>query len=237
MDHCTPNFIPGPTGCEMPSEDETKSRRLAGGTLFRSTLPGTAANNIMIGGKFKVCVNGTTSCPLAGYALTDYNPAIHDECNVRAFELSIFFSGVLTWVIFVTQTKNCGSPITWNSGMAQLRSQLASAPTDFYKIVMPVLDEQTNGSGGTWNAGVDDADHLSPFSVLGLSGGSGISDSPTQAELDAIRTGPAFSLTNIRLSEKTTNDGSLVSINEVRYWNGTTWVGFDAVNPPVDCNG
>jgi len=219
---CTPHFIPSSTGCVLPSEDETKSRLLIGGTLFRSRNPGFGANDISIS-----CI----------WETADGNPPVAGcPSNIVNIILTVVAPGY-TQDYTVVQTVICESPINWTSAIPTLRINLAADPLSV--IDLPDSDIQTPGevAGTTWTS-AEDAEFLSEFTQTSLSGGTGISDSPTQTELDVIRTGPGFTLTNIRLSEKTTNDGSMVSINKIRYWGGSpvSWQIFDSVNPPTGCS-
>lgn len=232
---CTPNFISGPVGCEMPSQNETKSRLKAGGTLFRSVDVGKSTNDISLSVNWRVCNNNTTNCNASLPSDTrNYNPATDNYCNVVGIYLAVYINNQLSYESSVPQTVDCGSPITWASAIPLLRFFLAGNPY----VIMPPIDVQTDGTEpeSTWDSSVDDADHLGEIPLTYLSGGDGLNSPPAQSELDAIRTGPAFTLYHIGDSEINTADGSLQTINDVKYWGGDDWKSFNSINPPSDCS-
>ncbi len=231
MPSCTPTFTPltgsPPTleGCVMDSFTETRSRALVGGSLFRSVNVGTLTNIISIRNEWMV--NDPTGSPAE---LRQYNDMIDILADVTHTRLSVLVSGIVVEDYTVPQSPIFSvSPvsITWNTGLTQLRIDLAAANS---LVIMPSMD--TGGDPTAVPLPVVDADHLSEFSVQGLTGGSGHPVGPAHS----IRTGPAFALINIAESETNNADGSFSQLQEPRYWNGTCWKAFNSVSPPTACD-
>jgi len=239
MAACTPNFTPGTSGCIMPTYDENRARLKIGGTLFRSIDTGSNVNDITVECIWFVCIDDTVTCSTIGGNIRQYDSNIDTFCDTVAFEIIIYSSNVEVERYRVDQSVDCGSPITWTTGINSLRTTLS---TNSAYVILPTQDVQTladdpNDPNRTWDTTQgDDADHLSEFPKTNLSVGSGINNNPSQSTLDAIRTGPGFTLINIGNSEIQNADGVVSNLNQPKYWNGIIWAVYDSINPPSGCD-
>lgn len=220
----TPTFAAGTTPCLLQETNETRSRRVVGGTFFRSVDVGTYVNNIQVESIWQVDDGGWR----------DYNtgaPNFDTLFDVVGVKLNIT-DGAVFESYTASQPYSGGSPAWLSSAIPSLRSQLSSSVL----VTMPANDVQE-----PWNTGLDD-DHLAEFSLTNLSGGTG--GPITAGGLDSLRTGPAQTLIYIKKSEINNSNGTMDDIQITRYWNGTCWKTYDPLLPdcedpnnPPDCSG
>lgn len=210
-DTYTPNFTAGPTPCTLPSYPlVTKSRLTAGGTFFRSTQTGGAANvnNIIL-----QCT--ITPVSVVGSIVTE---------NVD-FTITDSF-GVVTNIPTITQIHDTGSPeVCVQSGYAQLRTALNSNN----EVDMPLLD-----TPAVWDQSTDEGFcMLTAFGPTNMTGATVLPDGS-----GAIRTGPAYTLAHIVQAE-TGDAGEITDINAISEWDGVQWVANPSplYAPAIDANG
>lgn len=227
-------FIAGTKGCTLTTTSEGRARLEAGGTLFRSITFNTIANSIEVISIWQIDAGSPPIGSPSGWI--DYNSGIHTLDEVVGVKLTITL-GLEVETFYATQIP--GSP--WISGINELRTKVNDIGTGSTLVTMPTLDAQTTGTAGspvdTWDATLDDADHLSEFDTNNtLSEGFG---PPYENNLlENIRTGPALSLIFIEKSEDI--DGVIITPNETKYWNGACWKTHsptvpDCAGSPPDC--
>lgn len=225
-----PTFTASATMCTLPEYNELRSRVAAGGTFFRSSDVGAQMNNIQV------------SCVYEIFSGGEWIPGgIGSPYSFSGRAHLVLDNGIDTQDYYATLNAfKGGSPIQiiWSDGgIADLRAQLEiGSPL----VRMPIYDIVQPWKYGSPEVGVD-SDHISEFSI-NLSGGSGGPDGTIRANLDAIRTGPAYTSVYIKYSERNTVDGSQLLLGEVQYWNGACWKFDDPANPPcagspLNCTG
>jgi len=214
-DTYTPTFVASSAPCVLPSYPlVTKSRLLAGGTLFRSVANGGEAdvNQIIL-----QCVVTTVS-NVAGLLIQTVDFTITDQDSV-----------VTNIPQFTQQIDTSGSPnvcIPGFNGFTQLRTALNSNGD----IDMPLDD--TSGSG--WKQ-VDDEG----FCMLTAFGPWNMADATVLPDgTSAIRTGPSYTLGFIIRAE-TDSDGGSTEVNAITEWDGSNWVAHPSplFEPAYDANG
>jgi len=235
----------GTEGCTLTTTTEGRARLKAGGTLFRSLAFNTIVNGIEINSKWQVEAGSPPIGSPSGWI--DYNsgsPSFHTFADLVGVKLTITL-GTTIEVFYATQTVDTtGSPgeWTWNeNGIKELRTKINNITEGSSLISLPELDAKTVVlPSSTWDASLDDADHMSEFGngspVLSLSGGFG---PPHETNLlKNIRTGPALTLIFITESEDIA--GVVITPDETRYWNGACWKSHnptipDCAGSPPDC--
>ena len=166
-----PNFTASSTSCTLQSGDVKRSRRTAGGALFRSVETG-ATNNVN---------NITIECTVIQIS--------GDGTGNDVYEVTLNYTdanGVPQTPLVDTQTyDNVGG--SWSSSaITAFRAALVASPI----LTMPTTDIPSG-----WTP-ASDADHMSAFASDALSGGVGLPDySPT------IRTGPTYALFHVANSD------------------------------------
>ena len=141
----TPDFTAGPASCVLQTGVEKRSRRVAGGSFFRSVEVGSTNNGIEI-----ECI---------------VTPDVGNSENVE-FKYTDQNGNPQTPITFAQEYDAIGTPPSCLlNGINQLRAALAGNSI----LTMPTIDTQQ-----PWNSTLDDAEckltSFGPFNLLGASG-------------------------------------------------------------------
>ncbi len=228
----TPSFIPGTANCVLQSYNEVRARLVSGGTFFRSIEPGSKGNNI----ELKVTWEYQDGSG-------NWIETIIDT-EVQRVHLYVYYKGNLVEEFTAPQdgADDGMGNFVWNSGIPDLRNTVNNNSN---YITMPTIDVQQ-----PWDSSTDDQDHLGHFDTTSLTGGVAGPSDPSSVS-PPIRTGPYYDLILISSSEVPNgpipdklNNGSMVDVNRIYYWNGACWLDFsldcydpENLPPGFDCSG
>jgi len=221
-DWYTPVFDPSSIPCDLsPPFDESRSRLLISGALFRSFQFGSNANNIKISNVWQVGVGGSP------FTYRDYDQGLGDVlADVLRVKLTVIDGSGSPIEYFGTQRWDVDAlPPEWNiNGIDRLRSKLENEDENKKVVLLPFLDNRT-----AWDS-INQNDHLAEFGLSSLTGGDG---APSDIDfLNSVRTGPAMTMIYIKNGD-TADNGDILEIRETRYWNGYCYKKYDVLNP--DC--
>ena len=190
-----PDFVAGSESCVLQSGNVTRSRLIAGGSLFRSVETAGSAD-----------VNNITLQLIVGSPVTDG--------DIDTSTLDLIVSGPMVGspviTISTTQAWNTNLSSCSLNGVDRLRAAVLVADTI---ITMPPVDIPS-----TWT---DSTCLMTSFTET-MSGGAGLPISGgSPVSFESIRTGSTYNLYHVANAD-TVEDGSNEAVNAISAWNQFT---------------